>query len=224
MTRNALLCLTMLFAAGGCGGEVSFFDADDDGGAGGQDPVPGPGPGPGPDPTPSCDLPEPGPTFTFRIRNVGPRWLQLNYGWGGDTPIRLLTDRGFAEISSWAEPGCGTSCRETYDGFPGGCGFGGPGSGENLAPGGTATIAWDRLTYTLETPNPRCITSDEVPEWVECALPRATPFEVTEGILSVCIPNPDFGDDEPGWCSGGDTFDVPFAADLGLNDVVIEVE
>ncbi|MEM1033126.1 MAG: hypothetical protein AAGN82_22465 [Myxococcota bacterium] len=226
MVRNAtrlfgpLVLLTLvsltLVAATGCGGEVSLFDDndDDDIGSGGRGSVPGP--------APQCDLAPPGSTFAFRISNVGPRRLQLNYGWGGDWPIQLLTNRGFAETSSWAEPECGTSCRATFDGFPGGCALGGPGSNDDLLPGDTVAIAWDRLTYTLVTANPAC-TPDEVPDGTPCAFPRAAPPERTEGILTLCIPSINGGFQGSVGCTGT-TFEVTFTADLSQDEAVIEVQ
>ncbi len=169
-----------------------------------------------------CSLDPAGAPFTFTINNTGTRMLRLAYGCGSNFPISLATSHGTLGIGEETAEFCGVNCEIVYKGNSNfGCSDCGPGYGDDLSPGKTATIQWDRRVYQSHTAPTSCGTQD--PNQNQCALGLLVKETMVTGTLNVCT-DTSMGTSGDGYC-GTDFLDpIPITIDLSQSSAVIDVK
>ncbi|MBW2455898.1 MAG: hypothetical protein JRI68_15385 [Deltaproteobacteria bacterium] len=202
------LCI-LVMAAAACDGSATV---DGTGGSGGG--------------AVECTLDGPGETFTFTITNVGTRQLYVALGCGRSLPIELSTPAGTQGIGEGSGDGCEVNCANVYDGYENwGCSDCGSGYSDPLAPGQTATIAWDRRVYESHVAPSECSGNEE---GNFCALGRlldaGTSFPATLTVCEYIYGDVNEGNDMMGYCEPEIETQVSFQVDLSQDQAVIEVE
>jgi hypothetical protein len=193
---------------GTCGGASCFAGTGADTGTGGT--------------AASCQLDPAASTFTFHIHNGGTKSLRLPVGCGATLPITVDTSGGSLPIGPGGLSSCDYTCDQVNagDAAPG-CGDCGDGVSDDLGPGVTADIQWDRRVFVASTSDAMCTAGGETDP---CAQGTAVaPTTAQTGVLSLCADGLVAPMGDVGACSGEST-PLSFTVDTTKAEATIEVQ
>jgi hypothetical protein len=128
--------------------------------------------------------------FTFHVHNAGTASMTLTYGCGAKLPLELDTPDGKLGAGPGNADACEKSCDLIYSSpnpqCPGSCTDCALGMLEEIAPGGSTDIAWDRRVYVAKMAEQPCFVDRTCPPG-NCAFGIAVASKPSQtGRLTIC--------------------------------------